>query len=268
MFKLPIIFIRGIYESRILLFTLAKRDIQNRYLGSFFGGVWAFIQPLITILVMWFVFQVGFKAQPTADGVPFLLWLISAMIPWFFFSETLITATNSVVEQGNIVKKMVFKVSLLPIVKIISALIIHLFFIGVLFTAAIAYGYYPRLNWLQLPYYLFSSLILLLGLSWITSSIVVFFRDVGQIVGVIVQLGFWGTPIFWSIGVIPEQYHWLIKLNPVFYITEGYRNSMTSDILFWQSVSWTCYYWGITTFILLMGIISFKKLKPHFADVL
>ncbi|PKH01857.1 teichoic acid ABC transporter permease [Psychromonas sp. MB-3u-54] len=268
MYKLPFIFVRDIYSSRELLRTMTKRDLQNRYLGSLLGGVWAFIQPLVTLLVMWFVFQVGFKAQPTPDGVPFTLWLVSAMIPWFFFSETLSNATNSIIDQADVVKKIVFKVSLLPIVKIISALIIHLFFIGILLSIAIAYGYYPTLNWLQIPYFLFCSLVLLLGISWITSSIVVFFRDIGQVVAVVIQLGFWGTPIFWQVGMIPEQYQWLFKLNPVFYITEGYRNSVTTDIWFWEDASWTSYYWLVTVFILLIGIICFKKLKPHFADVL
>jgi ABC-type polysaccharide/polyol phosphate export permease len=268
MYKLPFRFILDVYSSRELLLTMTKRDIQSRYLGSLFGGVWAFIQPIITITVIWFVFQVGFKAKPTSDGVPFTLWLVSGMIPWFFFAETMSNATNSIIEQANIVKKIVFKVSLLPIVKIISALIVHSFFIGILLLISVSYGYYPRLNWLQIPYFLFSSLALLLGISWITSSIVVFFRDIGQVIAVTIQLGFWGTPIFWSIGMIPTQYQWVFKLNPVFYITEGYRLSVTTDTWFWQSISWTIYYWVVTMFILIIGIVCFKKLKPHFADVL
>ncbi|MBF4290368.1 ABC transporter permease, partial [Vibrio anguillarum] len=251
-----------------LLFSMAKRDIRSRYLGSLFGGVWAFIQPLVTILVIWFVFQVGFKAQATDDGVPFTLWLVSAMIPWFFVAEMLSSGTNSIIEQANIVKKIVFKVSLLPIVKIISALMIHIFFIVILFTVSIAYGYYPKVGWLQVPYYILCSLVLMLGISWITSSIIVFFRDVGQIIAVLIQLGFWATPIFWNITMVPIEYQWVLKLNPVFYITEGYRNTITTDLWFWESFLWTAYYWIFTSFTLLVGIVCFKKLRPHFADVL
>ncbi|MEZ9184359.1 ABC transporter permease [Vibrio splendidus] len=268
MYKIPLKFIKGIYSSRELLITMAKRDIQNRYLGSLFGGVWAFIQPLVTIMVIWFVFQVGFKAQPTSNGVPFTLWLVSAMIPWFFIAEMLSNATNSIVEQANIVKKIVFRVSLLPIVKLISALIIHLFFIAILFSIAFAYGYYPSLNWLQIPYYLICSLLLMIGVSWITSSIVIFFRDIGQFIAVLIQLGFWGTPIFWDIAMVPQQYQWVFKLNPVFYITEGYRNTLTTDLWFWDSMSWTFYFWGTSILLLIIGSSCFKKLKPHFADVL
>ncbi|MGC9402620.1 ABC transporter permease [Vibrio genomosp. F10 str. 9ZC157] len=268
MYQLPFLFIRDIFRSRELLVAMTKRDIENRYLGSLFGGGWAFVQPLVTILVMWFVFQVGFKAQPTSDGIPFTLWLISGMIPWFFFAEALSNATSSITEQANIVKKIVFKVSLLPIVKILSALIIHIFFIGVLLSVSIAYGFYPKMNWVQIPYFLFCAGVLLLGISWITSSVIIFFRDVGQVIAVFIQLGFWGTPIFWSIGMIPEKYQWIFKLNPVFYITEGYRNSLTTDVWFWQSTSWSFYFWGTTLTILVLGSICFKKLRPHFADVL
>ncbi|CAH6921002.1 Transport permease protein [Vibrio chagasii] len=268
MYKLPFKFIGEIFSSRELLYSMAKRDIKNRYLGSLFGGVWAFIQPLVTIFVIWFVFQVGFKAQPTSDGVPFTLWLLSAIIPWFFFAEVLSSGTNSILEQANIVKKIVFKVSLLPIVKIVSALIIHVFFIVVLFLTAISYGYEPKLNWLQVPYYLLCALVLLLGITWITSSIVVFFRDIGQLIAVVVQLGFWGTPIFWDIAMVPEKYQWLFKLNPVFYVTEGYRIALSSDVWFWQSPLWTIYFWITAILLLTLGSICFKRLRPHFSDVL
>ncbi|MFY2509945.1 ABC transporter permease [Vibrio pectenicida] len=268
MCKLPFKFIRGIFSSRELLFSMAKRDIKSRYLGSLFGGAWAFVQPLVTIFVIWFVFQVGFKAQAKAEDIPFALWLVSAMIPWFFVSEMLSNGTNSIVEQANLVKKIVFKVSLLPIVKIISALMIHMFFIVVLFATSIAYGYYPKLGWFQIPYYLLCSIVLMLGVSWITSSIVVFFRDIGQVITVLIQLGFWATPIFWDIAMIPPEYQWILKLNPVFYITEGYRNTITTDIWFWESFSWMAYYWVFTSLTLLVGIICFKRLRPHFADVL
>lgn len=261
-------FIKEIYRSRELLVTMAKRDIQNRYLGSLFGGAWAFIQPLVTIMVIWFVFQVGFKAQPTSDGVPFALWLVSAMVPWFFLTEAISSATNSINEQSHIVKKIVFNVSLLPIVKILSALAIHLFFVGILILASILYGYYPTLNWLQIPYYLLCSLAFVLGLSWLTSSIVVFFRDIGQVVAVAIQLGFWVTPILWNIGMLPEKYQWVFKLNPAFYITEGYRNSISNNVWFWDSILWTAYFWGTTFALIIIGSVCFRKLKPHFADVL
>ncbi len=250
-----------------MLWTLTKNDFKQRYLGNFLGIAWAFIQPTATILIFWFVFQVGFKAQPV-DNFPFILWLVAGMFPWFYFADTLGNSTNSILENSFLVKKVVFRVSLLPIVKLLSAVIIHSFFVLFMFTMYLYYGYGFEIYWLQTLYYLFAASILALGISWITSSIVVFLRDIGQFVAMILQFGFWLTPIFWSLKMVPEKYHWIIELNPVVYIIEGYRNSMIYHKWFWEDMGMTLYFWTITMIIFVFGALVFRKLRPHFADVL
>jgi len=121
------IFLTDLYKIRALIWQLTKRDFKSRYLGSYLGLLWAFIHPSVTIMVLWFVFQVGFKSRPV-QNVPFILWLMSGIIPWFFFSEAFASASNSIVEYNYLVKKVVFRVSALPLVKILSATFIHLFF--------------------------------------------------------------------------------------------------------------------------------------------
>jgi lipopolysaccharide transport system permease protein/teichoic acid transport system permease protein len=111
-------------------------------------------------------------------------------------------------------------------------------------------------------------IVLLVGLSWITSALVVFVKDVGQVVAMILQFGFWVTPIFWNIKMIPQQYQTLMKLNPVYYITEGYRNSFITGIWFWEYPSWSMDFWLFTGFAFIFGAILFLKLRPNFADVL
>ena len=260
-------FLKAIFQNKRLLWSLTKNDFKQRYLGNVLGIAWAFIQPTATVAIFWFVFQVGFKSQPI-DNFPFILWLVAGIFPWFFFSEALSSGTNSILANNFLVKKVLFRVSLLPIIPLISALVIHTFFIFGMFGMFIYYGYMPNIYWLQIPYYLFASLVLLLGLSWITSSVVVFFRDMGQFVAMILQFGFWLTPIFWSLKTIPEQYHWIIKLNPLVYIIEGYRNSMIYHKWFWEDMNMTLYFWAITLAIFILGGLTFKKLRPHFSDVL
>jgi len=260
-------FLKAIFQNKVLLLSLTKNDLKQRYFGNILGVAWAFIQPTATVLIFWFVFQVGFKAQPV-DNFPFILWLVAGMFPWFFFAEGLSNGTNSIMANNFLVKKVVFRVSLLPIVSLLSALIIHTFFIFFMFAMFIYYGYAPELHWLQIIYYLFATSILLLGLSWITSSVVVFFKDLGQFISMIIQFGFWLTPIFWSMKMVPENYHWLIKLNPMVYIIEGYRNSLIYHKWFWEDINMTIYFWA-TTFVLFgLGALTFRKLRPHFADVL
>jgi len=260
-------FLDAIWHNRKLLLKLTKNDFKQKYIGNFLGIFWAFIQPTATIAVFWFVFQVGFKSQPV-DDFPFILWLVAGMFPWFYFAEGLSNGTNSILANAFLVKKIVFRVSLLPIIKLLSAITVHIFFIFFMFAMFIYYGFSPEIYWIQIVYYLFAVSVLLLGLSWITSSVVVFFRDMGQLVAIVIQFGFWLTPIFWSMKMVPEKYYWIIELNPLVYIIEGYRNSMIYHKWFWEEPSATLYFWLVTMFIFIVGGLTFKSLRPHFSDVL
>lgn len=260
-------FLNEILANRRLIVQLAIKDLKDKYLGSYLGVTWAIIQPVITILIFWFIFQVGFKSMPI-DNYPFILWLMAGMLPWFFFSDAVMNATNSVISNIFLVKNVVFRVSLLPIVKIISPLIIHAFFILFLIAMFLGYGYYPNIYFIQVIYYVIAMSVFILGLTWITSALVIFLKDVGHILSMILQFGFWLTPIFWSLKMIPEKYTFLIKLNPMYYIIEGYRNTFIFRSWFWQYPSQTLYFWSVTVAFLLIGSFVFKRLRPHFADVL
>lgn len=258
----------GSYKLTVnLMWNMSVLDLKNRYTGSYLGITWGFIQPLITILIFWFVFQVGFKSMPV-DNFPFILWLMCAMIPWFFFADSINGATNSIVDNSFLVKKMNFNIYILPLTKIISSLCIHIFFLAFLFVMFMIYGYGITIFNIQFIYYLFATVILLIGLSYLTSSLVIFLKDIGPFVAMIVQFGFWITPIFWSLNILPEHLVFYFKLNPIFYITEGYRNAFIYKQWFWEHPLQTLYFWVITLLILFVGIIVFKKLKVHFADVL
>lgn len=260
-------FLKAIFQSKTLLWSLTKNEFKQKYIGNFLGMFWAFIQPAAMIGIFWFVFQVGFKSKPV-DNFPFILWLVSGMFPWFYFAEGLSAGTNSIASNAFLVKKVVFRISLLPIIPILSALAIHIFFIFFMFAMFIYYGYSPEIYWIQLPYYVLATSLMLLGLSWLTSSIVIFFKDVGQLVAILIQFGFWLTPIFWSLKMVPERYHWIIELNPMVYIIDGYRNSMIYHHWFWEDISMMIYFWSMTLFFFVIGGYTFRKLRPHFADVL
>ncbi len=267
MLKNFFLFLQDAYHRRELIVRLAKRDFISRYLGSYLGLVWAFVHPSVTIAVFWFVFEVGFKSRPV-DNFPFILWLMTGIVPWFFFSEALSGATNSIIEYSYLVKKVLFRVSILPVVKIISAMVIHLFFVFVLFVIFSVYGYNHDFYELQVFYYLFAMIVFLLGLSWFASALAVFVKDIGHLIAVFMQFGFWLTPIFWSINILPPRYRIFIKLNPVYYLTEGYRDSFIHKIWFWQHPVYTVYFWTVAIAMFITGALVFSRLKPHFADVL
>lgn len=261
-------FLKHIYVTRYLLVVLIKNDFRKQYLGSYLGLIWAFIHPLVFISVIWFVFEIGFKAGPVTGDTPFFLWLICGMIPWFFLSNALSSGAGAIVNNSFLVKKVAFRVSILPLVEIGSALIIHICLVGFLMIAFLLYGFKPSLYWLQLPFYILCSILLLLGLSWLTAAIRVFVKDVGQLITVLIQIGFWATPIFWSFNMVPIKYQWIIKLNPAFFIVDGYRNTFINHTWFWEHPKINLYFFVVTIFCLVFGAIVFKRLRPHFGDVL
>lgn len=261
-----------LYRNRQLIAKLSKNDFKTRYAGSYLGIIWAFIQPIVTILVYWFVFEKGLKAGGvlSKEGItlPFVLWLSAGLIPWFFFSEALNNATNALLEYSYLVKKVVFKISILPIIKIISALFVHVFFIVFLLILCACYGYYPDLYTLQVLYYSFCMFIFVLALSYATSAIVIFFRDLSQIISILLQIGMWATPIMWQISNVSEGLQKIFKLNPMYYIVEGYRQALFYKEGFWEHPWLTLYFWVLTAIVFILGTVIFKRLKPHFADVL
>ncbi|HAX74232.1 MAG TPA: teichoic acid ABC transporter permease [Firmicutes bacterium] len=250
-----------------MLLDLSKNDFKVKYAGSYFGVIWAFVQPLIQVLIFWFVFEVGFKSGPV-NGYPYVLWLLAGIIPWFFFQEAWTNVTYTFIEYSFLVKKIVFNIDILPLVKIISSTYVHLFFIAVTILIYILNGFYPDVYYVQIPYYFLCTFILVMSLGYLSSALIIFFRDLGQVVNILLQVGVWLTAIMWNINLIPPQYQWLLKLNPLFYIVDGYRNTFINKIWFFEQFGYFIYFWCVL-FILLLGCRTvYQKLKPHFSDVL
>jgi teichoic acid transport system permease protein len=266
-FALP----REIYRSRKMIYKLAKNDFKKKFAGSYLGVVWAFIQPVVTVLVYWFVFQVGFRADQGSLPVPFVLYLVAGIVPWFFFQDALNGGTNALIDYNYLVKKVVFNISVLPVVKMISALFVHLFFVCFVTLLYALYGYLPDLYYLQLFYYTGGLLILTLGLCYATSAVVVFFRDLSQMINILLQVGVWLTPIMWIAEDTLAAHPMLckvLKLNPVYYVVNGYRDAFIYKHWFWERPLWTLYFWCFTIGALWFGTSIFKRLRVHFADVI
>lgn len=263
-----------LFQNRKLIFDLAKNDFKTQFAGSYLGIVWAFVQPVVTVLVYWFVFEKGLKAgaMNTKAGinVPFVLWLVAGIVPWFFFQDALNGGTNALTQYSYLVKKVVFKISILPIVKVISALFVHLFFIAFTVVLYAAYHNYPDLYTLQIVYYSFCMILFVLGIVYATCAIVVFFKDLTQIINIVLQVGIWMTPIMWNIDTMDLNpiLITIFKLNPMYYVVSGYRDSLINKIGFWENPELTLYFWIVTAILFGLGSLIFRRLKVHFADVL
>ncbi len=269
MFIIP----RELFQSRELIWKLAKNDFKKRYAGSYLGFVWALVQPVVTVVMYWIVFDKVFqtRSQMVSSGVevPYVLFLTSGLVPWFYFSEAITNGTNALLEYSYLVKKVVFNISILPIIKLIAATFIHVFFVAVLLIVAACYGYFPTPYTLQIIYYSFCMFVLVLAMSYCTCAIVVFFRDLAQIINIGLQVLMWATPILWNIGMLnDDNIITLFKLNPLVYIVNGFRNAIYGDEWFWEHFYSSTYFWIFTVTLFCVGSLIFKRLKVHFADVL
>ncbi len=265
--------LKELVAKRRLVWDLSKADFKKRFVGSYFGIVWMFVQPIVTVLIYWLIFgPIGFKSAPPVPNASYIEWLIPGIAPWFFFSEAMNTGTGCLQEYNYLVKKVVFRVEILPIIKLISSLFVHGFFVLIMFAVFLIGGNRPMATWIQILYYSFAASMYALALTYLTSAIQVFFKDMAQIVGICLQFGMWLTPIMYSeqlfldkgITIAPL----ILKLNPFYYLAAGYRDSMLTGNWFFERPTLTIYFWVVTIGMMFVGLKVFKRLRPHFSDVL
>ena len=258
----------GVAKNRRLIGRLAKNDFRTRFAGSYLGIIWAFVQPVVTVLVYWLVFGFGFKS-PSDSDVPFVLYLTCGIVPWFYAQEILISGTAVLLEYSYLVKKVVFEIAVLPFVKALSAFFVHAFFILVAIVIGILYGHYPSVYLIQLVYYFAAMFILVIGICYGTCAVVVFFRDLSQIIAIALQIGIWSVPIMFSLKTFESSsFAWIFRINPMYYIVTGYRDAIYGRVWFWERGWYTAYFWAWAVLMFILGTHVFRKLRVHFADVL
>lgn len=267
MFREGYRFIKETFIKLPIIFRLSLEDFRKRFIASSFGFLWSFVQPAVTSIVLWVVFSVGFRTSGTKD-VPFICWMLSGLVPWYYFSEALASASNSLIEYRFILKQMSFTPSIIPLVKIISSIFTHAIFVGIMIIVLFFNGLTPSWYWLQTIYYFICMIIFVLGLSWLTASIKLFFADVGELINVCLQIGMWFTPILWNIEIVSTKIQWIFKLNPLFYIVQGYRDSLIYKVSILERCPDTVYFWSFTIITVFLGISVFSKLKHYFNDVI
>lgn len=247
------------------IFIMALQEIRTKYAGSVLGGVWNIIHPVVLVFIYWVVFSVGFKVPPP-NNVPFLSWFFCAFVAWVGFSEALANGSSSLIRNRNLIKKVVFPAQLLPLISIVANLFNSAILILLLIIVMLLQGVELSVYIFQVIYYMVASAILCLGISWFFSAASVLLRDMGQILSVILQTLFWATPIFYNLDMFPRKMHIFWKFNPVYYLTEGFRNSFLYQIPFWHFPKLTLYFWFFTAITLLLGRWFFKRMKEDLAD--
>jgi lipopolysaccharide transport system permease protein len=264
----PVQMLRGLWRHRELVSRLTAQEIVQRYQGSFLGAVWSFITPIMMLCVYAFVFSVVFQARwGDLAGTPrsgeFALTLFAGLIPFGVVSEVLNRAPSVVLSMPNYVKKVVFPLEILPVVAVGSAVVHSLISSAILLAGSLVFlGHVsPAVVLLPVAY-----VPLTLGLGWFLASLGVYVRDIGQAIGLVTQVLFFLSPIFYPISAVPERLRFILGVNPLTAILDGFRRT-----LLWGAapVWWT---WAALTVgtgvVALLGYAWFMQTKKGFADVM
>lgn len=255
--------LKELYQYREMIFSLIRKDLRGRYKGSVLGFVWTFLNPLLQLIVYTIVFSVLF---PTTIE-KFYIFLFVGLVPWLFFNTSLVGGATSIVTQENLIKKIYFPRLVLPISYVTSAFVNMLLTFIVIFAVLLlsGFGIAWEVLW-ALPPVMLVEYVLALGISMITSSLTVYFRDLEYILGIIAMAWMYLTPILYEVEIIPEEYRSLVYLNPMTGVILCYK-----DILYYkrlpdfETMGMAA---GVGIVFLLIGYAIFSKLQRHFVEEL
>jgi lipopolysaccharide transport system permease protein len=256
--------IKELFAYRDLFLILAYRDLRIRYAQTFLGLLWAFIQPLFTLIIFIVVFGKAVGVATSVPSVPYPLYVVCGMCSWTYFSFVMNQAGNSIIGAQNLVQKIYFPRLIIPLSKAVVGFVdfaVSFLFIIVLL---IIYRFTISPNCVFLPFYILMTIITALGVGIWLSALTIRYRDFQQIVPFLVQFGLYATPIAYPTSLIPAKYQWLFYLNPMAGIVEGFRWSIldTSPPSFYSFLSF-----GLSWLLFFSSLYYFRRIERVMADI-
>lgn len=256
------------WTNRKRMLRLANYELKSQNNGTVFGFLWNFFNPALQIAVYWFVFAIGLNTQPPQGNYPYIIWMIVGIIPWFFINTAMMSSATSIYSYSAILKRMYLPLSIVPVKTIISAFIGHLWSMLVVFVIIIFSGSPVNSMVYQLPYYMFAIIVFLVGYGLFASAINVVFKDYQKLFSAVVRLLFYLTPVVWVQDRLPENLRFALKLNPLAYIIDGYRNCILYGVslnVHWRQGLW---FWACSLFLFIYGSAVHMKFRKKFMDLL
>ena len=252
--------VKDLDNYREFLKSNVKKDIRGKYKGSFLGVLWSFINPLLSVLVYAIVFRYIMKVKVEN----YLIYLITGIIPWTFFTSSINMGMISVLSNANMIKKVYFPRIILPISSVTSCLVNFLISCIIILLFCIGSGVGISINLLWFPLVAIIQCLMLLGFTFILSSIEMYMRDIEHIVNFILSMAFYVTPILYTPDIFPNNLAWVLKLNPMAYLVNAYRS-----VFFYQEMPDIMGLVVVSIFsivIFSVGYFIFEKLQKGFAE--
>lgn len=252
--------IQDLKNYREFLKSNVKKDIRGKYKGSFLGVLWSFINPLLSVLVYAIVFPYIMRIKVEN----YLIYLITGIIPWTFFTSSINMGIISILSNADIIKKVYFPRIILPISTVTSCLVNFLISCIIILLFCVGSGLGLSIYLLWLPLIVIIQYIMLLGFTFILSAIEMYMRDIEHIVNFILSMAFYVTPILYTPDIFPNNLSWVLKINPMAYLVNAYRS-----IFFYQEMPNITGLLIVSIFsvvIFFMGYMIFEKLQKGFAE--
>jgi lipopolysaccharide transport system permease protein len=259
---------QSIWRNRNLIRTLVRRDVLSRYTGSFGGAFWAVLNPLLLMLTYFFVFGIVMDTKFGGDAsrTSFALYFLAGMLPWLAFSEAAGRAPFVLLDHRNFIKKLVFPVETLPINLVVSGLVTEFFGLILFMIALLAIRGGIPVTVLYLPLVIIPQILFTAGIAWFLAAMGVFARDLGQVIGYLLTVLMFLTPIFYPESQLPRAAAGFIRKNPIYVLVHAYRATLLeARAPDWVSLGWLAL---AAILVFLLGHAWFYKLRKQFADLI
>ncbi|AZU63987.1 ABC transporter permease [Neobacillus mesonae] len=275
--KSMITIIKEQISSFYLILRLSAFEMKSANNNNYLGSFWEILNPAIQLAIYWFVFGIGVRqgqniTLDNGEQAPFFIWLVTGMMAWFFVNPAITNASRSIYSRLQLIAKMSFPMSAIPSYVIMAGFYSHLMLVALVTIILQFTKFKISIFYIQLPYFMLATLIFLLALALITSTLATIVRDVQQIIQSAIRMLLYLTPLLWHTDQLIFKgwdLTFILKLNPLYYIVEGYRASMLGTS--WYIVDHsglTLYFWGITLFFFLVGSVLHLKFRNRFVDYL
>lgn len=254
--------LRDLWAYRDLLYFLTWRDVKVRYKQTALGALWAIIQPLFTMLIFWLFF--GRLAGMPSDGIAYPLFALAGLIPWTFFANAITNSGNSLVGSANLITKVYFPRMIIPCASVGAGLIDLAIAFGLMAVMMLWFGVHLTINLLLLPVLVLLTMMLAIGVGMYMSALNVKYRDIRYALPFCIQIWMFASPIIYPVTLVPEKWRWLLQLNPMVGIIDGFRSAIFGRPFDWKGLVISTV---ITLSVLVYSAYHFRRMEKSFADV-
>lgn len=261
-------FLVNSYKGRHILKNMLIKDLRSRYVGSLLGPLWSVLTPLYYIILYTFIFSTILRVRfsPEEGTTSFVVYFLAGLIPWLFFQEAVSRGSNVFLENSHIIKKVKFPIEVCVLNILLSAMVSFIIYMVLYSGFLLLIGGFNIRSLFLIPMPFMIQVLLILGISFGVGSITVFFRDLTQIVPLILHVFFFLTPIVYPASIIPEKIRWIFYFNPFYWIIDIYRSALINGVL----PGWKHFLYPVILSVVVFygGLIIFRKTREAFKDIL